>query len=89
MCFRKTKIRRPRIDGYEYAADDRTDRARDLAGRVGSIIGSALACEDIARPGQIGDTGTPDATVPVPYALERRMLLRLSDGCYSSPLAVQ
>jgi hypothetical protein len=56
------------------AADDRTDRARDLAGRIGPIVGSALACQDIARPGLIGDTGTPDAAVPVPHALARRML---------------
>src|SRR5438309_12002668 len=27
-----------------------TDVVRDLAGRVGPIIGSALACQDIARP---------------------------------------
>jgi hypothetical protein len=27
-----------------------TDVVRDLAGRVGPIIGSALACTDVARP---------------------------------------
>ena len=27
-----------------------TDVVRDLAGRVGPIVGSALACPDIARP---------------------------------------
>src|SRR5712671_229181 len=32
------------------AASDNTDVVRDLAGRVGPIIGSALACPDIARP---------------------------------------
>src|SRR4030081_2441234 len=32
------------------AAGDKTDVVRDLAGRVGPIIGSALACRDIARP---------------------------------------
>jgi ABC-type branched-subunit amino acid transport system substrate-binding protein len=32
------------------AADDKTDVVRDLAGRVGPIVGSALACRDIARP---------------------------------------
>jgi hypothetical protein len=56
------------------AADDRTDRVRDLAGRVGPMIGSALARQDIARPGPVGDTGTPDEAVPVPHAFERRML---------------
>jgi hypothetical protein len=56
------------------AADDRTDRVRDLAGRVGPMIGSASARQDIARPGLVGDTGTPDAAVPVPHAFGRRML---------------
>jgi branched-chain amino acid transport system substrate-binding protein len=32
------------------APGDRVDVVRDLAGRVGSIIGSALVCKDIARP---------------------------------------
>jgi ABC-type branched-subunit amino acid transport system substrate-binding protein len=32
------------------AADDKTDVVRDLAGRVGPIVGSALACREIARP---------------------------------------
>jgi branched-chain amino acid transport system substrate-binding protein len=32
------------------AAGNKTDVVRDLAGRVGPIIGSALACGDIARP---------------------------------------
>src|SRR6202140_2056094 len=31
-------------------AGDKTDVVRGLAGRVGPIIGSALACRDIARP---------------------------------------
>ena len=32
------------------AAGNNTDVVRDLAGRVGPIVGSALACPDIARP---------------------------------------
>src|SRR5665811_1197223 len=32
------------------APGDKTDVVRDLAGRVGPILGSALACPDIARP---------------------------------------
>jgi branched-chain amino acid transport system substrate-binding protein len=32
------------------AASDKTDVVRDLAGRVGPIVGSALACRDISRP---------------------------------------
>src|SRR5712672_1089158 len=32
------------------AAGDKTDIVRNLAGRVGPIVGSALACRDIARP---------------------------------------
>jgi branched-chain amino acid transport system substrate-binding protein len=32
------------------AAGSNTDVVRDLAGRVGPIVGSALACTDIARP---------------------------------------
>ena len=32
------------------APDNKTDVVRDLAGRVGPIVGSALACADIARP---------------------------------------
>jgi branched-chain amino acid transport system substrate-binding protein len=32
------------------AAGSKTDVVRDLAGRVGPIVGSALACQDIARP---------------------------------------
>src|SRR3979411_2882935 len=32
------------------AAGDKTDVVRDLAGRGGPIVGSALACRDIARP---------------------------------------
>jgi branched-chain amino acid transport system substrate-binding protein len=32
------------------APGDKTDVVRDLAGRVGPIVGSALACGDIARP---------------------------------------
>jgi branched-chain amino acid transport system substrate-binding protein len=32
------------------APGDKTEAVRDLAGRVGPIVGSALACQDIARP---------------------------------------
>ncbi len=32
------------------AAGDKTNIVRDLAGRVGPVVGSALACRDIARP---------------------------------------
>jgi branched-chain amino acid transport system substrate-binding protein len=32
------------------AAGNNTDVVRDLAGRIGPIVGSALACTDIARP---------------------------------------
>ena len=32
------------------SASDRTDVVRDLASRVGPIVGSALACQDITRP---------------------------------------
>ena len=32
------------------APGDKADLVRDLAGRVGPVIGSALACPDIARP---------------------------------------
>ena len=38
------------IAGAASAAPANTDVVRDLAGRVGPIIGSALACQDIARP---------------------------------------
>jgi branched-chain amino acid transport system substrate-binding protein len=38
------------IAGSANAAPSNVDVVRDLAGRVGSIIGSALACTDIARP---------------------------------------
>jgi len=51
-----------------------------LRGRVGSIIGSALACEDIARPGHIGDTGALSATALVPRTVERRMLFFGTDA---------
>jgi ABC-type branched-subunit amino acid transport system substrate-binding protein len=34
----------------EAAPGDKTNLVRDLAGRVGPVIGSALACPDIARP---------------------------------------
>jgi ABC-type branched-subunit amino acid transport system substrate-binding protein len=36
--------------GGSASAGDKTDVVRDLAGRVGPIVGSALACRDIARP---------------------------------------
>ena len=38
------------LAGAAGAAGDKTDVVRDLAGRVGPIVGSALACPDIARP---------------------------------------
>jgi branched-chain amino acid transport system substrate-binding protein len=38
------------LAGGSAAAGDKTDVVRDLAGRVGPIVGSALACRDIARP---------------------------------------
>ena len=34
----------------EAAPGDKADLVRDLAGRVGPVIGSALACPEIARP---------------------------------------
>jgi Periplasmic binding protein len=34
----------------EAAPGDKTDVVRDLAGRVGPMVGPALACRDIARP---------------------------------------
>ena len=36
--------------GSRARAPGNTDIVRDLAGRVGPVIGSALACRDIARP---------------------------------------
>ena len=38
------------ITAAEAAPGDKIDLVRDLAGRVGPIIGSALACPDVARP---------------------------------------
>jgi len=38
------------ITTAEAAPGDKIDLVRDLAGRVGPIIGSALACPDVARP---------------------------------------
>jgi ABC-type branched-subunit amino acid transport system substrate-binding protein len=38
------------LAGTASAAPGNTDVVRDLAGRVGPIIGSSLACTDIARP---------------------------------------
>src|ERR1700748_1401595 len=32
------------------APGDKVDIVRDLAGRVGQVVGAALACRDIARP---------------------------------------
>jgi hypothetical protein len=37
-------------DGAAAAADDNKDLVRDLSGRVGPVVGSALACRDIAPP---------------------------------------
>jgi branched-chain amino acid transport system substrate-binding protein len=38
------------LAGAASAAGNNTDVVRDLAGRIGPIVGSALACTDIARP---------------------------------------
>ena len=38
------------ITAAEAAPGDRIELVRDLAGRVGPVIGSGLACPDIARP---------------------------------------
>ena len=38
------------LAGEGAAASDKASIVRDLAGRVGPILGSALACQDIARP---------------------------------------
>jgi len=38
------------LAGERAAASDKASIVRDLAGRVGPILGSALACQDIARP---------------------------------------
>ena len=38
------------ITAAEAAPGDKIDLVRDLAGRVGPVIGSALACPDITRP---------------------------------------
>ena len=38
------------LAGEGAAASDKANIVRDLAGRVGPILGSALACQDIARP---------------------------------------
>ena len=38
------------LAGEGAAAGDKANIVRDLAGRVGPILGSALACQDIARP---------------------------------------
>src|SRR3979411_2363372 len=64
------------------AAGDKTDVVRDLAGRVGPIVGSALACRDIARPriqlivdkftAVITEASSNDAVRPaLPEALDR------------------
>jgi branched-chain amino acid transport system substrate-binding protein len=38
------------ITAAEAAPGDKIELVRDLAGRVGPVIGSALACPDVARP---------------------------------------
>ena len=44
------------ITAAEAAPGDKMELVRDLAGRVGPVIGSALACPDVTRPRiQIGD----------------------------------
>ena len=38
------------ITAAEAAPGDKIELVRDLAGRVGPVIGSALACPDVTRP---------------------------------------
>ena len=62
-------------------ASDRTDVVRDLAGRVGPIVGSALACPDIARPRiqTIVDKFTAVITAASSNEAERSDLAQLLD----------
>src|SRR3981189_3178332 len=61
------------------AAGDKTDIVRDLAGRVGPIVGSALACRDIARPRiqAIVDKFAPVIKEASPNESERHDLTKL------------
>jgi branched-chain amino acid transport system substrate-binding protein len=64
------------------APGDRTDIVRDLAGRVGPMVGSELACRDIARP-QFQVIIDKFTTVITPFsssAAERADLAQLLDG---------
>jgi ABC-type branched-subunit amino acid transport system substrate-binding protein len=63
------------------AAGDKTDVVRDLAGRVGPIVGSALACRDISRPRiqVIVDKFTAVITVASSGEAERSDLTQLLD----------
>src|SRR3979411_680135 len=63
------------------AAGDKTDVVRDLAGRVGPIVGSALACRDIARPRiQLTVDNVPAVTTEAPSnEAERSDLTQLLD----------
>jgi hypothetical protein len=69
------------LAGAAQAAPDRTDIVRDLAGRVGPMVGSALARRDIARP-RIQVIIDKFTTVIIPFsssAAERADLTQLLD----------
>src|SRR3981081_4468659 len=63
------------------AAGDTNDVVRDLGGRVGPIVGSALACRDIARPRiqLIVDKFTAVITEALSNEAERSDLTQLLD----------
>jgi ABC-type branched-subunit amino acid transport system substrate-binding protein len=63
------------------APGDKTNLVRDLAGRVGPVIGSALACPDIARPRiqLIVDKFTAVITEAATNETERSSLTQLLD----------
>jgi ABC-type branched-subunit amino acid transport system substrate-binding protein len=63
------------------SASDKTDVVHDLAGRVGPVIGSALACQDIARPRiqVIIDKFAPVTTAASSNEAERSDLVQLLD----------
>jgi branched-chain amino acid transport system substrate-binding protein len=65
----------------ETAPGDKTNLVRDLAGRVGPVIGSALACPDIARPRiqLIVDKFTAVITEAATNETERSSLTQLLD----------
>src|SRR5260370_34947164 len=68
------------------SAGDKTYIVRDLAGRVGPIIGSALACRDIARPRIQGivDRFTAVITENSSNEAERAALTGLLDPNYAA-----